>query len=51
MDLKKSDRIYEIDIVTKEITGLAISLKSKTKKIEDITLSYWGNLLLYKDSL
>jgi len=45
MDLKKSDRIYEIDIVEKGITGLAISLKSKTKKIEDTTLFYWGNYL------
>lgn len=43
MDLKKSDRIYEIDFVNKVITGLVISLKSKTKKIEDITLFYWGN--------
>lgn len=42
MDLKKSDRIYEIDIVEKGITGLAISLISKTKKIEDLYLHYWG---------
>lgn len=42
MDLQKSDRIYEIDIVSKSVTGLSIVLKSKTKKVEDITLFVWG---------
>ena len=42
MDLQKSDRIYEIDIVSKSVTGLSIVLLSKTKKVEDITLFVWG---------
>lgn len=36
------DRVYEIEIIEKDVVGLSISLKSIKPKGDELSLSYWG---------